>query len=105
MRYSLLAGERALATHAHEEALAHFERALAAKGVSSEGTHPASDAEAAALLFGLARAQMNLAELHELLQATDSLSRAFNYYADTGDVQRAVEVAECPYASDLCKSI
>ena len=32
VRYSLLAGEQALATYAHEEALAHFQRALASKG-------------------------------------------------------------------------
>ena len=32
VRYSLLAGESALAAHAPEQALAHFERALAAKG-------------------------------------------------------------------------
>ena len=44
---------RALASHVWEEAQAHFERALAAEGVSSEGTRPASDAETAALLFGL----------------------------------------------------
>ena len=31
VRYSLLAGEQALATYAWEEALAQFERALAAK--------------------------------------------------------------------------
>ena len=31
VRYSLVAGESALAAHAHEQALAHFERALAAK--------------------------------------------------------------------------
>ena len=31
VHYSLLAGERALATYAHEEAMTHFERGLAAK--------------------------------------------------------------------------
>ena len=45
VHYSLLAGERALATYAHEEALAHFQRALASK----EGQP--TDAETAALLF------------------------------------------------------
>jgi predicted ATPase len=33
VHYSLLAGERALAAYAYEDALAHFERGLAAKGV------------------------------------------------------------------------
>ena len=37
IRYSLLAGERDLATHAYEEALAQFQRALEAKPESTEG--------------------------------------------------------------------
>ena len=45
VRYSSLAGERALPTYAHEEALAHFQRALAPK----EGQP--TDAETAALLL------------------------------------------------------
>ncbi len=97
VKYSLLAGERALAAYAWEEALSQFERALAAKDVPLEGTHPASDAQTAALLFGLARAQMAMAESHDMSKTVDSLSRAFNYYADAGDVERAVEVAECQY--------
>ena len=97
VRYSLLAGERALAAYAWEEAQAHFKRALAAKGVSPEGMDPATDAETAALLFGLARAQLAMAERHEMLLTADSLSRAFDYYADAGDVERAVGVAEYPY--------
>jgi predicted ATPase len=43
VRYSLAAGEAALATSAHEQALAHLERALAAKGDTE------SDADTAAL--------------------------------------------------------
>ena len=97
VRYSLLAGERALAAYAWEEAQAHFKRALASKGVSPEGMDPATDAETAALLFGLARAQLAMAERHEMLLTADSLSRAFDYYADAGDVERAVGVAEYPY--------
>jgi hypothetical protein len=49
--YALLAGERALAAFAHEEALLHFER-----GITAKAGQP-MDAEAAALLFGLGRAQ------------------------------------------------
>jgi tetratricopeptide (TPR) repeat protein len=86
VQYSRLAGEQALAAYAWEEAQALFERALTAKGVSSEGTDPARDVETAALLFGVARAQMAMAERHEILM-----------YADAGDVERAVEVAEYPY--------
>ena len=90
MHYSLLAGERALATYAHEEALAHFQRALASK----EGQP--TDAETAALLFGLARAQLLTLPLHQLWEAVTSLSRAFDYYVDAGDVNRAVAVADQP---------
>ncbi|MCH8207119.1 MAG: protein kinase, partial [Chloroflexi bacterium] len=54
VHYSLTAGEQALASHAHEEAVTHFERALSAK----EG-EPV-DAETATLLFGLGRAQAAL---------------------------------------------
>ncbi|MFB3092762.1 MAG: AAA family ATPase, partial [Dehalococcoidia bacterium] len=90
VRYSLLAGERALATYAHEEAIAHFERALAAK----EGQP--MDAETAALLSGLGRAQIATLPLYQLQEAVVTLSRAFDYYAEVGDVDRAVAVAENP---------
>jgi predicted ATPase len=43
MHYSLLAGERALAGYANEEALAHFERALTVKDGSLDATGPAGD--------------------------------------------------------------
>ena len=90
VHYSLLAGERALATYAYEEALAHFQRALFAK----EGQP--MDTDTATLLFGLARAQLTTLPLHLLQEAVTSLSRAFDYYADAGDVNRAVAVAEYP---------
>ena len=54
MHYSLAAGERALAGYAHEEAQAHFQRALAAKAGQT------MDEQAAALLHGLGRAEMAL---------------------------------------------
>ena len=92
VRYFLLAGEQALATYAWEEASGHFERALVAKEVPLSGYEAAGDSECAALLFGLARAQMVMAERNEL--SADPLSRAFKYYADAGDVERAVAVAQ-----------
>ena len=58
MRYSMMAGEQALTTYAHEEALAYFQRALAAKERQplslDSGLGPG--AESGALLFGLGRA-------------------------------------------------
>ena len=96
VHYSLLAGKRALAVYAYEEALAHFQRGLTAKGVSSAGAEPAGDAETAALLFGLGRAQVATFYTYQLPAAADTLSRAFEYCAEAGDVTQAVAVAEHP---------
>jgi DNA-binding SARP family transcriptional activator len=90
VRYSLAAGEAALAASAHEQALAHFERALTAKGEAE------IDDETAALYFGLGRAQLGALPRYELEPASDSLRRAFDYYAQAGDISRAVSVAACP---------
>ena len=78
-KYALLAGERALAAYAHEDALVHFERGLAAKAGQP------MDAETAALLFGLGRAQ---GATDQVQQAWESLGHAFDYYAATGDICR-----------------
>ena len=99
VRYSLLAGERALASHASEDALAHFERGLVARGITLSGTEAAPDEEAAALLFGLARAQSGTFEVHQLGEAFATLSRAFEYYAEAGNVALAVAAAEFPIAA------
>ena len=85
--YSLLAGEQALATYAHEEALGHFKRALATK----EGQ--LMDAETAALMFGLGRAMGATGQLHE---AWTTLGRAFEYYDEARDLRNAIAVAEYP---------
>ena len=73
--YSLAAGEAALAAYAHEQALSHFERGLAAKGDAE------MDDETAALYFGLGRAQIAAFARYELEPAATSLRRAFDYYA------------------------
>ncbi len=70
--YSLLAGEGALRSNAYEDALVHFQRALAAK----EGQ--AMDAETAALLFGQGRAQLATLGRDQLALAVASLTRAFS---------------------------
>ena len=97
--YSLLAGEQALAANAYEDALAHFERGLVARDITLSGTEAASDEEAAALLFGLARAQSATIEGHQLEEAFANLSRAFEYYAEAGNVTQAVATAEFPITS------
>jgi len=97
-RYSLMAGERALASYAYEDALAHFERGLVARDISLSGTEAASDEEAAGLLFGLARAQAATVEVYQLVEAFALLCRAFEYYADAGNIAMAVAAAEFPVA-------
>jgi DNA-binding CsgD family transcriptional regulator len=86
-QYALLAGERALAAYAHEDALVHFERGLAAKAGQP------MDAETAALLFALGRAQ---GATDQVQQAWEHLGRAFDYYAETGEAFQAVQIAEYP---------
>ena len=80
VRYSLLAGERA----------------LAARNVPATGAKSAHDAETAALLFGLGRAQAATLPRFQGSEAIATLTRAFDYYADVGDVDRAVAAAEAP---------
>lgn len=92
VHYSALAGEAALAARAPEQAVTHFQRALAAKGDQVE------DEESADLLFGLGRAQIASSNLgqYEVDVAVTNLRRAFEYYADAGEVSRAVTVASHP---------
>jgi DNA-binding CsgD family transcriptional regulator/tetratricopeptide (TPR) repeat protein len=94
VRYSLLAGEWALAAHAYEEALAYFQRGLAAKEVPLDGTEPARDAEEAALLFGAGYALAALRDHRQMTQTVSILRCAFDYYVRVGDLARAVTVAE-----------
>ena len=96
IRYSLLAGERALSAYAYEEALVHFQRGLTATGVPLTGSEQAPGGQAAALLFGLARAQTATLERNQIQDAVTTMSRAFDYYAETGELERAVAVAEYP---------
>jgi len=103
VHYSLLAGERALAAYAYEEALAHFQRGLSSKegqapstaahGELVEPSGQAMDADTAALLFGVGRAQ---AAMLQTQAAESSLTRAFDYYVESRDVPMAMEVAQYP---------
>jgi DNA-binding CsgD family transcriptional regulator len=98
IHYTLMAGERALATHAWEEALGHFIRGLEAKNVDPDGRLPAVDAEAAGLLFGLSRARS--ADLRfrpgYIKQVVANLRSAFEYHLAAGDNERAVVIAQSP---------
>lgn len=95
IRYSLLAGESALAAHAPEQALSYFHRAL-----STKGDEPMDD-ETAALLFGIGRAQLAVLPTHELGAAITNLRRALEHHAATGDIERAVAVAAHPLPLSL----
>jgi class 3 adenylate cyclase/tetratricopeptide (TPR) repeat protein len=90
VRFSQLAGEQAIAAHAYQEAGAHFERALAFKDKQ------AMNAATAALLFGLARAELGARELYELGDTLARMVRAFEYFAGVGDEASAVAVAAHP---------
>jgi DNA-binding CsgD family transcriptional regulator len=110
IRYSRLAGERALTAYAYEEALAHFQRALAAKEGDSTGNgvgksvlqqvrmEGVADAETADLLFGLGRAQ---AANYRIGEALASLSRTFDYYARARDEERVVAIAVNAHGGSL----
>ena len=93
VRYSLLAGERALAAYAYEEALTHFDRALGAKQDSE------MDSETAAGSFGLGCAQAVTRQGHDLQGAFDSMRRAVDFYVQAGLKADAVAVAEYPVSA------
>ena len=86
--YSKIAGERALATLGFEEAVTHFERGLAGK------TGEPTDVETADMLFGLARGQAATVPYVQGQRVWDTFVRAFDIYAATDEVKKAVAVAE-----------
>ena len=94
IRYGLMAGEKALAAYAHEEALGHFAQGLQAKQVAVDDDSPVQDEESARLLFGFGRVQAAILRRG----ASQNLTRAFDYYAGIGEVTKAVEVAKFPMA-------
>ena len=91
--YSLLAGERALGAYAYEEALANFERGLAARRIPLNGAEAAPDAEAALLLFGLGQAQVGIMSMAGAREVVANLEIAFDYFAQAGNAPQAVAVA------------
>jgi DNA-binding CsgD family transcriptional regulator/tetratricopeptide (TPR) repeat protein len=91
--FSRIAGERALAAYAFDEALAFLSRALAARE-GETGPQPAeraTDEDTAAILLALGYAQ---AALDQLNDALSSFHRAFDLYTSLGNVSKVVEIAE-----------
>ena len=54
------------------------------------------DAEAASALFWLGQARASTAERFQMQAAIAYFTKVFDYYDKTGDVERAVAVAEYP---------
>ena len=103
VRYSLLAGERALAAFAWEEALVHLIRGLEARGGGTTQFPEAEDGESARLHFALAQAIAGTGyaprvdgDASGFDECLRSLAKAFGFFAKTGDVDRAVAVARFP---------
>lgn len=97
VRYSLLAGERALVSFAWEEASVLFQRGLEAKGGQSR------DAESAALLFGLGRAQVAALPRHRNYEVVNTMRQAFDYYVANNDVPQALVIAEYPFSTSTLR--
>jgi tetratricopeptide (TPR) repeat protein len=96
VHYSLVAGERALAAYAWGESQVHFERGLAAK------ENQPMDAETAAIVHGLAQAQAAGGDIEEIRShVLFNLTRAFDYYAETGEIAKAIAVAEHSHSGPL----
>jgi len=90
VRYSILAGEQALAVYAHGEAQEHFHKALTAK----EGQP--KDEELADILFGLGRARAAMSPRSKAQEVWDIFVQAFDYYVEIGNIHKALEVAGYP---------
>jgi len=91
--YCLMAGEKALDVYAYEEGLVNFQ-----KGITAQSGQQTDD-DTAKLWAGLGRCQVATLPLHQLEEAVASLRKAFDYYAETGNSDQAVAIAELPFPS------
>ncbi|MDP6514910.1 MAG: AAA family ATPase [SAR202 cluster bacterium] len=92
IHYSRIAGEQALDDYAYEEGIVHFQKALSAIG------ERLMDSAQAAILFGLGRSHAGVLHLDE---AASCLTKAFDFYADTGDITNAVSTIDFPQSAPL----
>ena len=86
VKYSRIAGERMLATHAFDEALRHFERAWRARN-----SVPYDD-DAAGILAGLGYAQAATSLRWNRQEAWHNVRRAVEHYVEAGEIEKAVAV-------------
>ena len=92
LRYSELAGERAISQHAFEYAEDTFRRALAAEPGAQ------TDEQRGGLLFGLGRAKIALNHREE---AAEQLTQAFEHFVRAGKISRAIAVAQFPFVASF----
>ena len=92
-RYSRIAGERMLASHAFEEALRHYERAWRARK-----SMPPDD-DAAGILAGLGHAQAATTVRWNRQEAWSNVRRAVEHYFEAGEIEKAVAAITYPSLS------
>lgn len=99
VKYSIASGEQAISSHAYEDALFQFQRALTAKEGSlvAAGGGQVLDDQTATILFGLGRAQVATFTRAQAKDALDTLMRAFEVFIHLGDTKRAIAVATYPH--------
>jgi DNA-binding SARP family transcriptional activator/tetratricopeptide (TPR) repeat protein len=90
VHYCRIAGEQAYDAHAYDDAIAYFQRALAAR----EGS--AMDDETADLVFALVRSEFLGRDRLDLDGALERMRQAFDYHVEAGNLRRAVEIAAHP---------
>ena len=100
IHYCVLAGEHALTTYAYEEALRHYQAAFDVKSAQTSLSNVTRmdatqqiDQQTADILFGLGRSQRATAT-YQMHEAWLSLSKAFEYNVEAGDIPQVVDVAE-----------
>lgn len=87
IEYASAAAHQAIAVHAFEDAIEHFQTALEAIPDNDPNT------EAAELLFGLSRAQARAYGRLEQQKTVDSRVKAFNMMLELGNQERAIHIA------------
>ncbi len=90
VRYSMMAGEQALAVNAYEDARTHFQRAI-----DSARERP-MDEQLARAHFGLGRALSLTVTVEERATVGQELQKSFDYAISSGLLNLAVDVAKFP---------
>jgi DNA-binding CsgD family transcriptional regulator len=102
IRYSRLAGERALTIFAYEEAASHFQRALEIKQKETPATiHGIPDDETAEILFSRSKAEAAVFSFGDPHTPAETIAKLLDYYIAKKDVTRVLQIAQVPmFAGD-----